>query len=250
MESPLSRFSATVEDYRRYRPGYPEHLWAWIEDQAGLEPGARALDLGCGTGITTGGLLERRHRVVGLDPNGDMIAAARTDHPRAGFVRAQVERMPLQDASFDLAVGGQCFHWFDLERACAELDRIVAPGGHAAAFWNARTKGPFEAGYDALLHAYSEEFRRVRTSSPTLADLNARIADRDPRRVTLENHQDLTLETFIGRARSSSYVMHGVDDLPGLERDLGALFEAHAKNGIVRLHYDLVARLWTCRRPT
>jgi len=50
---PTERFSNRVENYRRYRPGYPRAVIDLIRETAGLAPGADVADLGSGTGILT-----------------------------------------------------------------------------------------------------------------------------------------------------------------------------------------------------
>ncbi len=117
MENPLTRFSATVEDYRRFRPSYPKALIDWITKTAGITAPARVLDVGCGTGIVSRLFTERGFQVVGVDPNADMLAVACAEGGGAAFIRARAEATGLADGTCDLAVAGQAYHWFDLASA-------------------------------------------------------------------------------------------------------------------------------------
>jgi predicted RNA methylase len=75
-----NRFSDRVENYVRYRPGYPRELLdALIEvlaERAGLEAGKAVADLGSGTGISAALLLESGARVFAVEPNAAMREAA------------------------------------------------------------------------------------------------------------------------------------------------------------------------------
>ncbi|MDQ2984677.1 MAG: class I SAM-dependent methyltransferase [Actinomycetota bacterium] len=103
--------------------------------EAGLErlkPPGRVLDLGTGTGRGAFAIARRipRAEVVGLDVSDRMIDEARKNVPAelAGRVRFEVgdaARLPYDDASFDLVVHANMFPFVD------ELDRVLAPGGHA-----------------------------------------------------------------------------------------------------------------------
>jgi SAM-dependent methyltransferase len=247
MQSPLSRFDRTARDYRRFRPSYPAALVDWIRARGRLEAGARILDAGCGTGITSRLFAAHGYRVVGVDPSVEMLAAARADGG-AQYVRARAEATGLRAQSCALAVSGQAFHWFDLRRATVELDRVVRPGGLVAAFWNSRAPGPFEDGYHALLLRHSSEYGALGKGPDTLARLRVLLAGRALHETLLENHQDLAWEELLGRARSSSYVAHGVADREGFARELLVLFEAHATDGRVRLRYELRALAWDVER--
>ncbi len=100
------------------------------EIEASTEPGARVLDLGCGTG-RLGALLAGRARVVGLDVSHAMLAraSARARSP-AGLVQGSAFRLPFPDASFDAVASGFVLrNLHDLGRAFREMARVMAPEG-------------------------------------------------------------------------------------------------------------------------
>ena len=59
-----------------------------------------------------------------------------------------------------------------------------------------------------------------------------------------ENFQRMDWDALLGRANSSSYVIHGVKDRPGFERALSKLFEKREQGGEVRFNYRTYLLLW------
>src|SRR5579864_4504306 len=70
-----SRFSDRVENYVRYRPGYPREALQVLQGACGLSPHHVIADLASGTGIWTRILLENGNRVFGVEPNAEMRQA-------------------------------------------------------------------------------------------------------------------------------------------------------------------------------
>jgi SAM-dependent methyltransferase len=106
--------------------------------QAGIAPGNRVLDLGCGTGTLTV-LIKRsvaRADVVGVDVDPTMLQIARAKVARHGLdVRldeARTSTLPYPDASFDQVVSSLVFHHLGAEekrQTAAEILRVLRPGG-------------------------------------------------------------------------------------------------------------------------
>jgi SAM-dependent methyltransferase len=129
-------FETVAAEYERHRPDYPEEALGWAVDRLGLEPGARVLDVGAGTGKLTRGLVALGFDVVAVEPGAPMLEQLRAAVPEAEALEAPAESIPLSDASVDAAFAGQAYHWFDRERAVPELHRVVGGGGGLALLWN------------------------------------------------------------------------------------------------------------------
>jgi SAM-dependent methyltransferase len=97
--------------------------------------GKRVLEYGCGPGSQSFELARRGAHVTGIDISPVAIEIAREQAQREGveieFQVMDAEATTFADGSFDLIVGGAILHHLDLDRAYAELARLLAPGGRA-----------------------------------------------------------------------------------------------------------------------
>ena len=248
MIDPRERFAAAADAYHRCRPSYPPALLDWILATTGLQPGVAAADVGCGTGISTRLLAERGLDVVGIDPSEEMLDQAR----RAGgarYQRGEAAATGLPDARFDLVTAGQAFHWFDLRQALLEFSRILRPRGWCAAFWNVRhLAGAFMQDYDLLLRAHSTEYEVLAKPAATSEAIRSAPEVADLREAEFANEQRLDAPGLLGRAYSSSYVIHGVQDRAGFDAALARLFDRHQRDGTLEFRYRTVALAWRIRR--
>lgn len=209
MTRPAERFTTRVENYARYRPGYPPEAIALLERRCGLRPGAAVADIGSGTGILTALLLASGAEVAAVEPNAAMRAAAEASlGARGGFrsVAGSAEATTLASASIDLLVAAQAFHWFDVERARAEALRLVRPGGWAALLWNERPSEAtaFLADYEALLKRHARDYARITASRAEPASMR-RFLGETLEAAAFPNQQVLDFAGLKGRLMSSSY---------------------------------------------
>ena len=96
------------------------------------------LDLGAGTGKLTTRLVERGLHVIGVDPIAEMLDMLRTALPDTPALLGSAEQIPLPDNAVDAVLVAQAWHWFDPERAVAEIARVLRPGGRLGVLWNTR----------------------------------------------------------------------------------------------------------------
>ena len=241
---PRERFSAAAELYARHRPSYPAELFDWIVATTAAPPGALAVDLGCGTGISTRLLAERGYESVGVDPNEAMLDQAR----RAGgarYVRGEAVATGLPDASADLVTAAQAFHWFDIPATLRELNRVLRPGAFTVAYWNVRDpSSDFMRAYDDALRRFSREYAILDRPVETTAAIKRTAGVRDVREAEFGCRQACDLEGLLGRAYSSSYVIHGVADHDGFRAVLRDVHARHARSGEVEFLYRTVAVAW------
>jgi ubiquinone/menaquinone biosynthesis C-methylase UbiE len=98
---------------------------------ADVQPGNRAIDVGCGTGEFTAALAGAGARPVGVDVAEAALERARTRHPGLDFRLVPFDGpLPLEDNSFDLVWAGEVIeHVADTARWLSEVRRVLAPGG-------------------------------------------------------------------------------------------------------------------------
>jgi SAM-dependent methyltransferase len=109
--------------YAEARPRLHDHVVALLAER--LPAPDRALDIGCGTGLSTKPLTSFARVVVGVDVSEEMLTARAGDGD-AHFVRARAERLPFRDDAFDLATVASAIRWFGSE-AIGEIGRILKP---------------------------------------------------------------------------------------------------------------------------
>jgi SAM-dependent methyltransferase len=127
-------FGAVADAYDRGRPTYPADAATWL---IGDSP-ATVLELGAGTGKLTHQLVALGHEVHASDPDKTMLAILARDLPDVPVSVSGAEEIPSPDASYDVVVVAQAFHWFDHEKALPEIARVLRPGGRLALVWNER----------------------------------------------------------------------------------------------------------------
>jgi len=146
-----------AEAYERGRPGWPREAVAALADRFGLGADSTVVDLGAGTGKLTRLLCERAGRVIAVEPVPGMRAMLARRLPHVEAVDARAEALPVDASSVDLGVAGEAFHWFDSDRAVAELARVLRPGGGVGLLWN--------------VHAWTDH------THPWLAEVGATLRD-------------------------------------------------------------------------
>lgn len=129
-------FETVAEQYERARPFYADEAVAWAAELLGIGPGVPVLDLAAGTGKLTRQLVALGASVVAVEPGDEMRGVLERVVPQARALAGVAEEIPLDDGSVHAVTVGQAFHWFDPERAFAEIRRVVRPGGGFAFLWN------------------------------------------------------------------------------------------------------------------
>ena len=119
-------FSAHASAYARYRPRYPEALFAYL---ASLCPAHDlAWDCATGNGQAARSLAEHFAHVVATDASADQLAYAAA-HEQITYRVAPAAQSPLAPHSADLVTVAQALHWLDLDAFYAEVRRVLKPDG-------------------------------------------------------------------------------------------------------------------------
>jgi SAM-dependent methyltransferase len=243
MTDTVERFSNRVANYVKYRPGYPREIIRHLKANCWLTRDSIVADVGCGPGQSSRIFLENGNRVIGVEPNEAMRAAAK--EILSGFANFTVcdgtsENTTLPDASVDFIVAAQAFHWFDAERTRREFKRILKPGGRIVLIWNERQldSTPFLIEYEQLLLKYGSDYTKVRHENVDALRLDE-FFQTDYGAAIFENVQVHDFEGIKGRMFSSSYMPSETDEQAGqLTEELRELFAKYSENGKINIIYD------------
>jgi SAM-dependent methyltransferase len=195
-----------AELYERVRPGYPESAIDFIAEELGIGPDSDVLDLAAGTGKLTRALLPLGCRLTAVEPLEGMRTVLARELPEVTALAGSAEEIPLPDASIDVVLAGQAFHWFDRERAPREIARVLRPGGGLVAIWNTRDEsvGWMNGVREVIEHARGDtprhrddQWRRGVEASGLFGPLELR---------EFEHVQEATREEAIGAFASRSYI--------------------------------------------
>jgi SAM-dependent methyltransferase len=129
-------FEVGADAYWRFIGRYSEKLAVELADYAGVEPGQRALDVGCGPGALSAVLVERlgSEHVAALDPSAPFVDAARSRLPGVDIRLASAESIPFGNDTFDVALAELVVHFMsDPVAGLTEMARVTRPGGTIAA---------------------------------------------------------------------------------------------------------------------
>jgi ubiquinone/menaquinone biosynthesis C-methylase UbiE len=244
-KSPTARFSDRVENYVRYRPGYPPEVLNLLRAECGLRPSHVVADIASGTGAFTRLLLENGNSVFAVEPNtamremGTEQLQSLQSNDRLVSVGGTAEETTLRSASVDFVTAAQAAHWFDLSRARAEFARILRPGGWCALLWNERhtASTPFLRDYEQLLLTYGTDYKEVRHERTT-AMIHEFFAPAASEERVFSLRQQFDYEGLAGRLLSSSYApLEGHTSYEPMMQELQRIFRAHAKDGTVAFEY-------------
>ena len=241
---PTKRFSGLVDNYVKYRPTYPDEVITLLRDECNLSAKSLTADIGAGTGIFTGLLLNKDYKVLAVEPNEAMREAAIQQYgSNKDFtpVNGTAEATTLASSSIDLIVCAQAFHWFNDEKTRVEFKRILKDKGKAALIWNNRLQDAddFSVAYENLLKHDSIDYNKVNHRNISEINFKAFFKHGDYQFVKFPNKQVFDEDGFLGRAFSSSYVpAEGSEEGKKFREILKEMFVRYNQNGSISFHYQ------------
>ena len=241
-KSPTARFSDRVENYVRYRPGYPPEVLDLLRTECGLQSSHIVADIASGTGLFTRLLLKNGNPVFAVEPNPEMREAGvhqLKNYRRLVSVAGTAEETTLQAASVDFVTAAQAAHWFDLPSTRAEFVRILKPEGWCVLIWNERdtSSTPFLRDYEELLLTYGTDYNEIRHERTTEM-IHEFFAPAPCRQRVFAMQQQFDYQGIAGRLLSSSYApLEGHPSYAPMMKELERIYRAHAKDDTVAFEY-------------
>ncbi len=199
-------YSGAAETYVAGRPDYPAEVHDWLTDSLGLGPDQRVLDLGSGTGKFLPALEATGATVTALEPVAQMRAQIAARFPKVAALAGSAEAIPLPDASLDVVVCAQAFHWFANAQAVAEITRVLAPGGRLGLIWNVRdTREPWVAALSEITDSYEDDTPRHRSGLWRQVIPTPALVATDKRQA-VNHHIGAVEQVVVDRTLSTSFI--------------------------------------------
>jgi len=243
MENTVKRFSDRVENYVKYRPGYPPEVLGLFRDEMNLSASSVVADIGAGTGISSKIFAANGNEVLGVEPNELMREAAEEflrDFPNFRATRGTAENTTLAENSVDFVVAAQAFHWFDETNTRKEFKRILKNDGFVVLLWNERQLDTtaFLRDYESFLVEFGTDYEKVRHDNITKETL-LNFFQTDFRQAVFQNRQTVDFNGLKGRMLSSSYMPSAENPrFAEMLKKLESLFAEHAENGRIDILYN------------
>ncbi|MFD8599158.1 class I SAM-dependent methyltransferase [Kitasatospora sp. NPDC059646] len=234
-------FGEVAEVYHRARPRYPRAALRWALGRQPLD----VVEVGAGTGILARELDALGHRCTAVDPDARMREAFSRRMPAVTVLDGTAEALPLSDGCVDAVVAAECYHWFDVPRAHAEIARVLRSRGRFVVMWQLRDDStPWVRALTEVLRPYDRT--GATTVGPPEPDEHFGAFSRRSFPFTVEHNRESLLDLY----RSHSF--HIRSDAQGrarLEEDIARLVDTHPDlRGRSRFRLPYVTRVHCARR--
>lgn len=237
------RFSKTVDNYVKYRPGYPQDLVYFMQKQLGLKPDSLLADVGAGTGKLAELFVKTGIQTFGVEPNGPMREAAQAllgDYPNFVNSEGTAERTGLPDQSVDFITAAQAFHWFDVKKFRSECLRILKSDGWVLLIWNKRMdeRSPFMEAYNTFLENYSTDYNEINLRRINTAHFEQFYGHSDYQMHHLVHYQHFDLDGVMGRYLSCSYAYDAAHPkYDQAMQKLESIYQQHELDNHIKMWY-------------
>jgi len=206
---------SAAERYARGRPYLHPQIVQRMQQRLSLAwPVPRAIDVACGTGLSTVALKPVAREIVGTDISEEMIRLAPLD-PQIRYVVAPAEDLPFPDTHFDLLTLCAALHWLDATVFLREAHRVLRTGGHMVIYDHAFT-GKMEenpAFRSWLKHVYRKTYPtppRTRVPMPhTVEEAGFRLLVEESCQSTVTFSPDRLVDYLVSRSNVIAAVEGG-----------------------------------------
>ena len=243
-----NRFDGKGEIYAKARPKYALGLFDYLKNTLSIPVGSVFADVGSGTGIFTGQLLNCGYKVYAVEPNGDMRKKAEEKlSADEGFISVNGSDvdMNLPDNSADDITAAQAFHWFDAEAFRRECRRVLKPGGRVMIVYNSRDeRAACTKALSDLRHKYNPDFHGF--SNGMNPEKCVAFFGGKCEIFRADNTQTYDRQGYINRVLSSSYSLKECDSrYKKYLEDINRIFDTFSVDGFIAVPIETVAYIGT-----
>ncbi len=237
-------FSDRVENYIKFRPGYPKEILDVLAEECDLSGDSVIADAGSGTGILSEMFLKQGNVVFGVEPNKEMREAAErllANYAKFTSINGTAEATNLPPRSVDFITVAQAFHWFRIEKTRQEFLQILKPAGWVILIWNDRKidSSPFSVAYEQLLREQSIDYEKVDHKNINQNDLQQFFCTKSFKQKIFQNKQVFDFTGLKGRLLSTSYVpSHAHPNYANMIDALKMVFQKHQGDNRVEMEYE------------
>lgn len=153
------RWSAVADEWSEHWGTLARPVWAPLLEHAGVGPGTRVIDVGCGSGELLAHLTALGAQARGVDPAPAMRAHARSRAPTADVREGDAEHLPFPDSAADVVVAVNALQFADdVLDALAEVSRVLVPAGAVAvANWAEAARNDLDVVERAVAAAHGDD---------------------------------------------------------------------------------------------
>ena len=197
---------AMAEGYAAFRPPLHPLIMEMVKGRLPSKGRvARALDVGCGAGLSTRAVQGMADHCIGIELAEQMLRGAAATAPGAEFLAGRAEAIPLRDRCVDLITAAGSLNYADLSRFFREAARVLVPGGVVVAY-------DFSPGRDfrdseVLAQWFSGFIARYPWPPNEAADLSPELLSRADRGFQLQTSDSFEIGITLSRDFYLDYLM-------------------------------------------
>ncbi len=253
----MGRFASTVGLYEELRPPYPPAFFRDTAEQLKFSRQQALIDLGTRPGLLALGFAPYVGRVVGVDPEPGMLAAAREAASRANadltLIEGKVETLPPEIGSFDIVTIGRALHWMDRDTTLQRFEQLLTRDGAiliCASSTASDGKNPWLETYTAARRAWSDPTLWAesgtgnpgrRDPAPFFRDSPFRLAEK----IATEGRHEITLRDLARRVLTFSSTSPDAagDRVEAMLADIEQRLTPFSKDGLIAEAFVAVAQV-------